>query len=95
MTVTAATLIRAQRSEQVLEEEGVYGDITFGEYPLDLIPFEEDVLSMELESGFREIAVEGDRSTLYYVARTLHRFQVSAALDVTASVTLASRSIRT
>ena len=65
----------------MLEEEGVYGDITFGEYPLDLIPFEEDVLSMELESGFREIAVEGDRSTLYYVARTLHRFQVRAPSD--------------
>jgi hypothetical protein len=64
----------------VLEEEGVYGDITFGEYPLDLIPFEEDVLSMELDGGFREIAIENDRSTLYYVARTLHRFQVGQAL---------------
>jgi hypothetical protein len=61
--------------EKVLEEEGVYGDITFGEYPLQLIPFEEDVLSMEMEGALREIHVEGDRTILYYVARALVHLQ--------------------
>jgi hypothetical protein len=59
----------------VLEEEGVYGDIAFGEYPLQLIPFEEDVLSMEMEGALREIHVEGDRTLLYYVARALVHLQ--------------------
>mmetsp|Transcript_30543 Transcript_30543/g.58825 ORF Transcript_30543/g.58825 Transcript_30543/m.58825 type:complete len:626 (-) Transcript_30543:289-2166(-) len=61
--------------EKVLEEEGVYGDITFGEYPLQLIPFEEDVLSMELDGGVRESLVEGDATVHYYVARALQNFQ--------------------
>ena len=30
---------------------------------------------MELEMGFREVLVEGDRTLLYYVARALHYFQ--------------------
>jgi hypothetical protein len=37
-----------------LEEEGVYGDVTLGEFQLDLIPFEKDVLSLEMEDSFRE-----------------------------------------
>lgn len=43
--------------EKVLEELGVLGDLktrTLGEYPLDLIPFDTDVLSMEISSSFRE-----------------------------------------
>eukprot|EP00854_Cymbomonas_tetramitiformis_P026746 gene26746-32861_t len=61
--------------EKVLEEEGVYGDITLGEFNLELIPFEEDVLSLELETSFRDVLVEGDRSSLYYVARSLQTLQ--------------------
>eukprot|EP00027_Filamoeba_sp_ATCC50430_P001749 CAMPEP_0168556906 /NCGR_PEP_ID=MMETSP0413-20121227/9136_1 /TAXON_ID=136452 /ORGANISM="Filamoeba nolandi, Strain NC-AS-23-1" /LENGTH=618 /DNA_ID=CAMNT_0008587891 /DNA_START=132 /DNA_END=1984 /DNA_ORIENTATION=+ len=61
--------------ERVLEEEGVYGDITFGDYPLDLIPFEDDLLSLELETSFKECFLEGDRTSLFYVARSLMRLQ--------------------
>lgn len=53
----------------------MYGDIAFGEYPLQLIPFDEDVLSMEMEGALREIHVEGDRTVLYYVARALVHLQ--------------------
>ena len=40
--------------EKVLEEEGVYGEIQVGEYNLDLIPFDSDLLSLELDTSFRE-----------------------------------------
>eukprot|EP00961_Rhodomonas_salina_P220921 2986842-Rhodomonas_salina.1 len=41
--------------ERVLEEEGVYNDVQLGEYDLDLIPCEEDVVSMEIPDGYREV----------------------------------------
>lgn len=61
--------------EKVLEEEGVYADVTLGEYTLDIIPFDEDVLSLELATAYKESQVDGDRSVLYYVARALTKLQ--------------------
>lgn len=40
--------------ERVLEEEGVYGEITCDELDIDLIPFEDDLLSLEMDTSFRE-----------------------------------------
>ena len=48
--------------ERVLEEEGVYGEVQLGEFDLDLIPFEEDLLSMEVPDGFREVRLPFFRS---------------------------------
>jgi hypothetical protein len=45
---------RTMLCERVLAEEGVFGDVKTGEFHLDLIPFEEDVLSLEMPSAFRE-----------------------------------------
>ena len=39
--------------ERVLQEEGVYSDVAAGELPIDLIPFDADVLSLELDTAFR------------------------------------------
>lgn len=61
--------------EKVLETEGVYADVTIGEYSLDLIPFEEDVLSLELEMSYKECHVDGDRSSLYTAARAITKLQ--------------------
>jgi len=61
--------------EKILEEEGVYGEIQLGEYNLDLIPFDDDLLSLELEYSFRELYLEGDRTSLFYVARSLMKLQ--------------------
>jgi hypothetical protein len=36
-----------------LEEEGVLSNITIGEYPLYFIPFDEDVLSLELDNSLK------------------------------------------
>ncbi|KAJ3333130.1 hypothetical protein HDU76_011207 [Blyttiomyces sp. JEL0837] len=61
--------------EKVLEDAGVYGDIRIGEYHLDLIPLEDDVLSMEMEDSYRELFLEGDISSIYYVAKAIMKFQ--------------------
>lgn len=37
--------------ERVLEEEGVLGDITLGEFAMEWIPFEDDLISMELDNN--------------------------------------------
>ena len=48
---------RTMVCEKALEEAGVYGDITIGEYPLDLVPFEADLLSLEQPLSFKELYV--------------------------------------
>ena len=42
-------------SPQILEDEGVYSEVQLGEYDLGLIPFEDDVLSMEMPETYREV----------------------------------------
>jgi hypothetical protein len=42
---------------QILEEEGVLGDVTVLPYNLQFIPLEEDVLSLEHDNAFKEIWV--------------------------------------
>jgi hypothetical protein len=47
---------RTMICERVLEEEGVKGDITIGDYAMDWIPCEDDLISMELDpSTWKEI----------------------------------------
>ncbi|KAL6073863.1 Vacuolar protein-sorting-associated protein 33, variant 2 [Balamuthia mandrillaris] len=66
---------RTMIAERHLEEEGVYDDVVIGEYHLDLIPFEQDVLSLELEDSYRECFLDGDRTSLFYMARSLMKIQ--------------------
>ncbi|CAK9858695.1 unnamed protein product [Sphagnum jensenii] len=61
--------------EKVLEEEGVLANITIGEYPLYFIPFDEDVLSLELDNSLKECKVDGDTSSLWYLARAITKLQ--------------------
>ena len=44
---------RTHVCDRILEDEGVLGDVHLASYPLDFIPFEADVLSLELPSAFR------------------------------------------
>lgn len=39
--------------EHIFQQEGVFGDIVIGEFPVDFIPFDSDVLSLELPTAFR------------------------------------------
>lgn len=61
--------------EQMLEDEGVLEYVEIGEYHLGLVPFENDMLSLELDGVFRQCYVDGDTSSLTAVARALARVQ--------------------
>ncbi|KAF8477599.1 Sec1-like protein [Kalaharituber pfeilii] len=61
--------------EKILEEEGVVGDITIGEYPLYFIPLEPDLLSLELEQSFQELYLHKDYSSVFYAAKALMDMQ--------------------
>ena len=45
------------------------------EFSLDFIPFDNDLLSMELPYAFRECEIEGDYSSLYSVSRSIMKLQ--------------------
>ena len=44
---------RTHVCDKILEDEGVLADVHLGTFPLDFIPFEMDVLSLELPTAFR------------------------------------------
>lgn len=46
-----------------------------GEFHLDLIPFERDLLSLELNHSFKECFLQGDPSSLHSVACSVMRLQ--------------------
>jgi len=66
---------RTMICERFLETAGVYGNIEYEEYELDWIPIDDDTLTLQLDSSFRECFLLGDKSSLYYVARSMMRFQ--------------------
>ena len=44
---------RTHVCDKILEDEGILADVHLGTFPLDFIPFEMDVLSLELPTAFR------------------------------------------
>jgi hypothetical protein len=66
--------------ERILEEEGVYGDVHISEFPLDLIPLEEDVYSLELNSAFTDLYVKKDSSCIHSVAQAIMKLQKSVGV---------------
>lgn len=61
--------------EKALEDGGVKGDVIVSEFCMELIPFDEDIVSLELPDSYRECFLEGDPSSLYYVASCLMKMQ--------------------
>ncbi|NXF00958.1 VP33B protein, partial [Smithornis capensis] len=57
--------------EMVLEEEGIFGDVTCDEWSFYLLPLDEDIISMELPEFFRDYFLEGDHRWINPVARAL------------------------
>ncbi|KAF9969867.1 hypothetical protein BGZ73_007605 [Actinomortierella ambigua] len=66
--------------EKVLADEGVSGSIKKGVFQLDFIPMEDDLLSLEMDSTFRELYLEHDTSPIYYAAKALMRLQQTYGL---------------
>ena len=62
--------------QKKLQSRGVFGNFTLiEEFPCDLFPFDNDVVSMELNNGFREFYLEKDPTCLYQVAQALQNIQ--------------------
>ncbi|CAN6438668.1 unnamed protein product [Victoria cruziana] len=61
--------------EKVLEEEKVHQLLTVGEYPLYIVPLDEDILSFELDMASKEIQVDGDTSSLWHIAKAIHKLE--------------------
>ncbi|KAM3372567.1 hypothetical protein ACQJBY_019454 [Aegilops geniculata] len=62
--------------EKILEEEKVHEKLTIGEYPLYLVPLDEDVLSLELDYSLQECLIEGYTSSVWHVAKAIHKLEV-------------------
>ncbi len=44
----------------------MYADVRIGEYHLDMIPFDDDVLSLELEGAYREVFLVKNTINLFF-----------------------------
>ena len=53
----------------------MYGDVVIGEFHIDFIPLENDMLSLELSSSFRDLYLDGNFSSIHVVAHALMRMQ--------------------
>ncbi|OIW16964.1 hypothetical protein TanjilG_32831 [Lupinus angustifolius] len=68
---------RTVACEKVLEEEKLHQLITIGEYPLYIVPMDEDVLSFELDLAYKECQVDGDTGSLWHIAKAIHKLEFS------------------
>ncbi|KAM3925558.1 vacuolar protein sorting-associated protein 33B isoform 2-T2 [Leptodactylus fuscus] len=58
--------------DMILEQEGIYGDVTSDEWAFYLLPLDDDIISMELPEFYRDYFLEGDQRWIGTVARALH-----------------------
>ncbi|XVF83091.1 hypothetical protein PTKIN_Ptkin16aG0104800 [Pterospermum kingtungense] len=68
---------REIQCERILEEEKVHHLMTIGEYPLYVVPLDEDILSFELNHAYKECQVDGDTSSLWHIAKAIHKLESS------------------
>lgn len=62
--------------EKKLKEKGVYGSFAaVEEFNMGLIPFDADLLSMEMNESFRDCYLENDFTTMFYAAQSLMTLQ--------------------
>eukprot|EP01025_Chloroclados_australasicus_P047982 TRINITY_DN5420_c0_g1_i5.p1 TRINITY_DN5420_c0_g1~~TRINITY_DN5420_c0_g1_i5.p1 ORF type:complete len:735 (+),score=76.04 TRINITY_DN5420_c0_g1_i5:431-2635(+) len=62
-------------SQTVFEEWGIRGDVVLKECKLDMVPFEQDVITLEMPRLVNEVYQQGDPTALYYVASAIMRLQ--------------------
>ncbi|KAJ8601114.1 hypothetical protein CTAYLR_008819 [Chrysophaeum taylorii] len=61
--------------EQFLEDELVLPYVNTGDFHLDLVAFDADVLSLELESCFHDTKIRGDPTMLEFVVQSLLKLE--------------------
>ncbi|XP_063781909.1 vacuolar protein sorting-associated protein 33B isoform X1 [Pseudophryne corroboree] len=57
--------------DMILEQEGIYGDVTTDEWFFYLLPLDDDIISMELPEFYRDYFLEGDQRWIGTVAKAL------------------------
>jgi hypothetical protein len=67
---------RSLLCDKYLEDEGVYGDITLGEFHLDIIPFDDDTISLDMNTSFKEVFLDGDSTIVQMLVNALMKFQI-------------------
>ncbi|KAL9716381.1 Vacuolar protein-sorting-associated protein 33 [Leucoagaricus gongylophorus] len=60
---------------RILEEEGVLGEVTISVYNLQFIPLADDVISLERDTTFKELWVDGDETVVFDSAQALISLQ--------------------
>lgn len=65
-----------QRAVQYLRDHKVYEFLTLRELHLDMIPIDNDILSMELEDSFGELYCDQDGTCLHTLADVLLELQI-------------------
>ncbi|XP_078167646.1 sec1/munc18-like (SM) proteins superfamily [Carex rostrata] len=68
---------RTVACEKILEEEKVHNLVSLGEYPLYMVPLDEDVISFELELSLKENLFDGDTTSVWHVAKAIHKLESS------------------
>ncbi|KAM6981300.1 vacuolar protein sorting-associated protein 33B [Aplochiton taeniatus] len=58
--------------ETLLEEQGIFGDVTTDEWAFYLLPLDDDIISLELPEFFRDTFVEGDQRWVRTAGSALH-----------------------
>ncbi|XP_015240315.1 PREDICTED: vacuolar protein sorting-associated protein 33B isoform X1 [Cyprinodon variegatus] len=58
--------------EAVLEEQGIYGDVTTDEWAFYLLPLDDDIISLELPEFFRDQFLAGDQRWVRTAGSALH-----------------------
>ncbi|KAK6332790.1 hypothetical protein TWF696_002813 [Orbilia brochopaga] len=66
---------RTPLCDRILEDEGVFGDVTINEYPLYFIPLEPDVLSLELDDAFEDLYLHKTYTSIFNSAKALMLLQ--------------------
>lgn len=66
---------RTLLSNKILEDAGILGDVNVQELQILFLPLENDLLSLELEDGFQDLYLHGDRSPIYSASRALMQIQ--------------------
>uniref|UniRef100_A0A8C7L4J8 VPS33B late endosome and lysosome associated n=1 Tax=Oncorhynchus kisutch TaxID=8019 RepID=A0A8C7L4J8_ONCKI len=58
--------------ENLLEEQGIFGDVTTDEWSFYLLPLDDDIISLELPEFFRDYFLEGDQRWVRTAGSALH-----------------------
>ncbi|KZT34809.1 ATP binding protein [Sistotremastrum suecicum HHB10207 ss-3] len=61
--------------KKIFEDEGVLGDVNLSTFEMGFIPLEDDLLSLERDSAFKEIWMNGDETVIYDSAQALVKLQ--------------------